>query len=101
MKKIIYELYTLVLAIILRARRRTKIGDLRRHILMIVDPEGCDRACEHLDECRHIVEHYRIKLSEAGFDSGLPALRNEMYASLQRAMLRKANSISGFCLQFL
>lgn len=100
MKKIIYELYTLVLSVILKNRRRSKMSELRHHIDMILDPKGCSNAPWHLEQCHHIAEHYHAKLSLVGFKGDFYELRQQMERSLQRARAREISSIADFSLQF-
>jgi len=58
--------------------------ELRRHVEMIIDPDGCTTAKNHQERAIYIIEHYGIPLSDIGFTGGIEALGIEVNKSLER-----------------
>ncbi|MEN9913204.1 MAG: hypothetical protein RLY66_612 [Candidatus Parcubacteria bacterium] len=79
----------IIRALWMNSKRSERRGDLRRYIGIIRDDAGCDRAPCYYRECKHIVEHYGIELSEVGFKGNLSALRIEADQSVARAIARR------------
>ena len=60
-------------------------AEMRRHIEMIMDPNGCESADAHLRECMHIHEHYGISFKDVGFWGGTLELWRQTIRSVERA----------------
>jgi hypothetical protein len=69
--------------------------ELKRHIAMIQDPNGSSMAMVHFNYSRHYSAHYRIPLSEVGYNGSLEDLRKEAKDSLIRAEERGKRATSG------
>jgi hypothetical protein len=85
-------------------RRSQKLEELRRYIKDITDPKGCSTIIDPrtmkswammlYEECRHISDHYKIPLSEAGFDGDIEDLFAETGGSLTRYGQREKEVLS-------
>ncbi len=72
-------------------------GELRHHIQAILDPIGCEKAYDfHFQQAWHIVDHYEIQLSEAGYDGTMDDLKSDAWHSLNRHNLRMESGVAQF-----
>lgn len=92
----------LIREVVIARKSRPRRFELKRHIEMIDDLNGCSNAMEHYEEACHISEHYGIPFQEARaliWKNGSKLLfmgdEHELYEmtmkSLERAELRKSS----------
>ena len=77
-------------------KRPQRKRELAHAISLILDPQGCSFARTKFDECDHLVEHYGLILSEAGYSGDMSQLEAEAEASYLRSLQRDRQAVAAF-----
>lgn len=67
-------------------KKPLRTRELAAHIRAICDcgEDGCSQADYHYKECIHIIEHYGVKLADAGFDGTVRQLHRKAMVAMRR-----------------
>lgn len=87
-------LWTRNICIILKRPQRKR--ELAHAISLILDPQGCSFARTKFAECDHLVEHYGLSLTDAGYTGDLSQLEAEAEASYLRSLERDRQAVAAF-----